>query len=131
MAKRTGKDLAFLIATTAVKCARGWSVEDQDESVDTTCAGDGTVDSDSLRGNYTVEAETLLEIAAPYVIPNAVRGTKVAWGAKIIAGDTNSLVTSTGRVDRFRIEAAYNEAVKAAITIKAAGTALSWNLSPA
>jgi hypothetical protein len=129
MAKRTGKDLAFLIGGTAIKVARGWSVEDNDVDVETTAAGDATVDRDSLRGDYTVEWDALLEIAAPYVIPSAVRGTKAAWSAKIISGDTNPIASSTGKVKRFRVEAQYDGAVKTSGSIEAAGVALSWVLT--
>jgi hypothetical protein len=131
MAKRTGKDLAFLIGATAVLAARGWSVEDNDTDVETTAATDGTVDRDSLRGDYTVEWDTLLVIGTPYVLPTTVRGTKTAWSAKIQAGDTNGLISSTGKVKRFRVEAQYDGAVKVSGSIEAAGTALSFNLSPA
>lgn len=131
MAKRTGKDLAFTIGGTAIAVARGWSVEDNDVDVETTAAGDATVDRDSLRGDYTVEWDALLEIATPYVLPTTVRGTKVAWAAKIISSDANGLAASTGKVKRFRVEAQYDGAVKTSGTIEAAGTAITYDLTPA
>lgn len=130
MAKRTGADLAFTIATVAVSASRSWSVEDQDVAADTTAAGDPMMDSESLRGDYTVEYEALLTVASPYILSGAVRGTKVAWAAKIVAADLNGIVSSTGRVDRFRIAAAYDGVVTIQGTIRAAGTALTYDPSP-
>lgn len=129
MAKRTGKDLAFTLGGVVLKVARGWSVEDNDVDVETTAAGDATVDRDSLRGDYTVEWDALLEIASPYVIPSALRGTKAVWAARVVAGDTNPIANSTGKVKRFRVEAQYDGAVKTSGTIEAAGTALTWTLT--
>lgn len=131
MAKLTGADLAFTIATVAVAAMRTWSVEDQDVSVDTTAAGDAVVDTESLRGDYTVEFEALLEIASPYVLAGAVRGTKVAWAAKVVAAHTTGIVSATGRVDRFRIAAAYDGVVALSGTIRASATPLTYDDSPA
>src|SRR6478752_71259 len=130
MAKRTGKDLAFLISSTALRVQRNWSVEDTDEDVVTTAAGDPVVDRDSLRGDHTVEASGLLEIASPYLIPNTVRGTKTAWAAKIQSADANGIVSGTSKVKRFRISAAYDGVVETAITLEAAAVDLSWDLTP-
>ena len=132
MAKRTGKDLAFLIASTAIAVAREWSLEDEDINVDSTVAGEAIVDRDSLRGDYTVEFMALLEIASPYVIPNTIRGTKVAWAGKILASDAaGGLVSSTGLCTRFRVRVPYDNVVEVSGTIRAAGTALTWDLTPA
>jgi len=131
MAKRTGKDLAFTIGGTAVALMREWSLDDDDVNVESTAAGDDTVDRDSLRGDYTVQFKGLLEIAAPYVIPSGVRGTKVAWVGKIIDSDTNGIASSTGLVTKFSIKAPYDNVVEISGEIKAAGTAVSYDLSPA
>ena len=131
MAKRTGADLALTIATVAIAAMRSWSLEDQDVNVDTTAAGDAMVDRESTRGDYTLEWESLLAIATPYVLTGNVRGTKVAWAAKVVAADLNGIVASTGLVDRFRIAAAYDGVVSIQGTIRASATPLTYDTSPA
>jgi hypothetical protein len=130
MAKRTGGNIAFLIATVAVAALRGWSVEDIDVDVDVTAAGDSVMDRESLRGDYTVEGNSLLEVASPYVLPANVRGQKVAWSAEVLASDANGIVSSTGKVGRFRIEGSYDNAIQVSWTINAAGTPLTYDTSP-
>lgn len=131
MAKRTGKDLAFVLAGTAVAVMRGWTYEENDVDVDSTAAGDTYMDRDSLRGDFTVEFNSLLEIASPYVAPTTLRGTKTAFSCEIIAADANGIVSGTAKFSRLRIEAAYDGLVQISGTMVAAGTAPQFDLTPA
>lgn len=132
MAKLTGKDLAFLIGGTAVAVARNWSLEDNSVNVESTAAGDDTVDRDHLRNDHTAEFDALLEIASPYVLTGqSVIGTKVAWVGKVVDSHTNGIVSSTSLMTRYRIEAAYDGMIQVSGTLQAAGVPLTWDTSPA
>jgi predicted secreted protein len=131
MAKRTGKDLNFLLGGTAIAVARGWTYEENDVDVDTTAAGDAWMDRESLRGDFTVDWNALLEVASPYVLPTTVRGTKTTFSCELIGADVNGIVAGTAKVNRFRIEAAYDGAVQTSGTLNCAGTAPTFDLSPA
>jgi hypothetical protein len=123
MAKLTGKDLAFTLAGVAISVPRGWSYEETDVDVDSTAAGDAWMDRDSLRGDFTVEVNALVQIATPYVLPTAIRGTKVAFTGKTVSSHTNNIISGTAKVGRFRIEGAYDGLFQIAVTLNAAGTA--------
>lgn len=131
MAKRNGKDGAMTLGGTAIACLREWSYEETDEDVVSTCMGDDWVDRDSLRGDFTVEFTSILEIASPYVFPSTLRGTKSAFVLKVVDTDTNGLITGNGKVKRLRIVQAYDEVVLISGTIECAGTGVTWDLSPA
>src|SRR5688500_18957996 len=125
MAKRSGANLAFLVAATAISVPRGWTFTHGVTSIDGTAAGDAVVDRIPLRGDYTVDFRALLEVTTPYVLPTASIGSVVAWSAEIVSGDTNGIVSSTRLFAQFRIEAAYDGAVEISGRIVGAGTALT------
>ncbi len=132
MAKRTGKDLAFSIGGVTVAVMRDWDLETNDVDVESTAAGDATVDRDSLRSDFTVNFNALVEIASPYVLAGqASLGSKVAFVGRIVAADTNGIVAGTAKLSRLRIGGAYDGLFTWAGTLIAAGTALTWDLTPA
>lgn len=137
MADRDGGALAFSIGGVTVPRVRRWSFEETDVDVDSTAGGDAVVKANSLRQNYTVEYEALLNVASPYVLPGGTGasttlvGTSVAWVARLVSGDTNGIAASTGKVNRFRIEAAYDQMVAVSGTIGANGTAVTYDTTPA
>lgn len=136
MAKKTGKDLAFMVGatpatTTALAVQRGWNYEQTVTEIDATAAGDLVIDREPLRYDYTVEFNGLLEIASPYVLPIAIFATKAAWAAQLDAADDNGIVSGVGLFNRFRIEAVYDGVVAVSGAFVAAGTQSTWDLSPA
>jgi hypothetical protein len=131
MAKRTGKDLAILINAAAIAVPTGWSYEETDSTAETTAAGDAWIDRASLRGDFTVEWNARVEIAATYVLPVTVRGTLAAFSCEIIAADTNGIVSGTGLVTMFRIEAAYDQPMATSGRIQSAATPPSFDPTPA
>jgi hypothetical protein len=133
VAKRTGKDLNILIDGTAISVSTGWSVEDQDVNVETTAAGDAVVDRESLRGDFTMEWNARVEAVSPYVLPYTVRGTRVAFVCEVIAADAGAtgLVGGTGLCTMFRIESAFDQPMGTSGRIQAAGTALTYDMTPA
>jgi hypothetical protein len=131
MARRDGGLCAFLANSVAVSALHGWTYTDTDVNVNATAAGDVWEDNNSLRGKFVVEADAFLDVANPYVIPNALRGTKVAFVCKVLTADTNGIVSGTMLVDEFRIEAAFDDMIKIHIRGITAGVAPTWDLSPA
>jgi len=133
MPKRTGKDLNVIIGAVAISVPTGWSLEDADVNVETTAAGDAVVDRASLRGDFTMEWNARVEIASPYILPVTVRGTLVAFVCEVVLADAGAtgLVGGTGLCTMFRIEAAYDQPMATSGRIQAAGTALTYDLTPA
>jgi hypothetical protein len=131
MAKRTGKDLNLLVGGTAISVPTGWSYEETDSTAETTAAGDAWIDRASLRGDYTVEWNARVEIASPYVLPTAVRGTLVTWALEVIAADAQGIVVGTGLCTMFRLEAAYDQPLATSGRIQSAGTGPTFDLQPA
>lgn len=137
MADRDGGLLALSIGGTVVPRVRRWSFEETDVDVDSTAGGDAVVKANSLRQNYTLEYEALLNAVSTYVLPGGTAasttlvGSSVAWVAKLVSTDTNGIATSTGKINRFRIEAAYDQMVAISGTIGANGTAITYDTTPA
>lgn len=121
----------MVIGGVAVAVGRGWTYTEEDVDVDSTAAGDAWMDSDSLRGRFTVDWRALLEIASPYVLPGNVRGTKATFACHVVAADSNGIVSGTGKVNRFQIEAAYDGMVEVSGSIGSAGTAPAIDTTPA
>ena len=144
MAKRVGATLSFLMATNtvttptsvvAISVMRGWTYEETDVDVETTAAGDTYVDRDTLRGDFEINFNALLQIASPYVIRGAeattLRGQKVLFSGKILTADTNGIVSGTAKFDSFRIEGRHDGTFEISGRMRSAGTAPTWNLTPA
>lgn len=137
MADVDGGTLSLSIATVLIPRVRRWSFEQTDVDVDSTAGGDTVMKRNSLRTDYTLEYEALLEVASPYVLPGGTGasttlvGTSVAWAARVIGSHTNGIAVSTGKIGRFRIEAAYDGMVAISGTINANGTAVTYDTTPA
>lgn len=131
MAKQATGNLAFLLGGVVVPVGRGWSYEETSVNWDSTAAGDGVNDRESLRKDFTVDYRALLEVAAPFVIPGDVVGTKVAFSCEVNASHANGLKSGTALVDSLRIEAAYDGGIEISGRLIAGGTAPATDLSPA
>lgn len=131
MARRKGADLAILLGGTAIASALGWSLEHTSVNVEGTAAGDAVVDRDHFRDDYTVEFNGRIEIAAPYVLPTNLLGTKAAWAGKLVDDDANGLASSTGLVTMLKIDGQYDRYFEISGRIQAAGTPITYDLSPA
>jgi hypothetical protein len=131
MAKRGTGNLAILIGGTVVPVGRGWTYEETSVNWDSTASGDGVMDRESLRKDFTVDYRALIEVANPYVLPGDVVGTKVAFACELISTDTNGIKSGTALVDSFRIEATYDGGAEISGRLIAAGTAPATDTSPA
>lgn len=137
MADYDGGLLSFSIGGVLVPRVRRWNFEQNDVDVDATAGGDTVVKANSLRTNYTVEYEALLEVASPVVIPGGsgasttLVGTSVAWIGRLVSSHTNGIVASTGKINRFRIEASHDGMVAISGTIGANGTVVTYDTTPA
>lgn len=131
MARLSGKDGAVLIAAVLVAALRRWEYEETDVSVDSTAAGDDWDSEVSLRGTFEFNFEALLEIATPFVFPNTIRGTAVAFVGKVDDAHTNGLISGTGRCSRLRVTSPYDGMIMIAGTLRSHGTAPVWDMSPA
>lgn len=121
MARRTGATLAFTIGATAVPVMRTVAFDHTDEEVDVTAAGDTAVAMASLgRGRIGIDWSALLDVQATYVIPGNAVGSEVAYVIKTYTGEAAGIVTGNAKINRFHIDAAYNDVV-----------ALSGTLGPA
>jgi hypothetical protein len=133
MAKQTGGNLNFIMGATVVAAMRGWTYEETDVDTDSTAAGDTWMDRDSLRGDYTVEADLILtHTAGTYHAPwNGLRGTKAAWSAELQPADTNGLISGVGKYNRVRVHGTHDGMFLVNVLIGAAGTGPTVDLTPA
>jgi hypothetical protein len=112
MARRTGATLALSLGGTAVPAMRTVGFDQTDEEVDGTAAGDTAPAMHSLgRTRTSLEWTALLNVEATYVIPGRVVGTEVTYAFKTYAGETSGITSGTLKVNRFHIDAAYNDIV--------------------
>lgn len=132
MARRSGGQIGIIIAATALGEVLDWESEDSSVDVDSTAAGDAVMDNTNLRKTFSIKGSCLLTIAAPYVAPTSLVGTKVAVKLKIIAADTSGFVECTSAlVKRFTIGGAHDGMMKYSFELGPAGVALTYNLTPA
>jgi hypothetical protein len=123
MARRTGATLALSLGGTAIPAMRTLAFDATDEEVDTTAAGDTAPAMTSLgRTRVGIDWGALLEVAATYVIPGNAVGTEVAYVMKTYAGETAGIATGTLKVNRFHIDAAYNDVVALSGTLGPGGS---------
>jgi len=134
MARQTGGDIAFLIgippaAPVVIAAARGWTVEDLDEDVNSTAAGDGAIGREHLRSDWSAEGTSLLEVLATYVLP-PLPGSTVQFAAKLEIAHLNGFVGGTGKMKRLTISAQYNEMVEISWRIECNTTKLTYDMTP-
>lgn len=112
MARRTGATLALSLGGTAIPAMRTVAFDQTDEEVDSTAVGDTAPAMTSLGRTRTgLDWSALLNVEATYVIPGNAVGSEVAYVFKTYAGETAGIVSGTLKVNRFHIDAAYNDVV--------------------
>lgn len=137
MADLDGGTLSLSIGGTLIPRVRRWSFEQTNVDVDSTAGGDTVMKRNSLRTDYTVEYEALMESAAPIVLPGGTGasttlvGSSAAWVARVVGAHTNGIAISTGLIGRFRIEASFDGMIAVSGTIVGNGTAVTYDTTPA
>ncbi len=123
MARRTGATMVLSLGGTAIPVLRTAAFDHTDEEVDSTAAGDTAVAMTSLgRGKVGLDWGALLDVATTYVVPGNVVGTEVAYVLKTYSGETAGIATGTLKVNRFHIDAAYNDVVALSGTLGPGGS---------
>jgi hypothetical protein len=102
MARISGKAGAATIGGTAVVLT-GWTFESRSTNIEATAAGDVATERIHLRTDWTATIRARLSATPPYDVHTDLVGTEAAIVLKMLAGDTNGVVSDTGLVNRTQI----------------------------
>lgn len=117
MARLTGKAGAAVVGALNAIVLDGWEYEETSIDVETDAAGDSFQDRTPLRRDWTATVRGLMAVTPPYANVAIPVGQEVSFSLKVLAADTNPLITDTGLCRRGRIEHPHDGATRIEIEL--------------
>ncbi len=96
MARLSGKAGAASVGSLTSLILTGWEYEETSSNIEATAAGDLFTERIHLRSDWRATVRALLSATPPYAMVAIPVGQEVSMSLKVLAADSNPLITDTG-----------------------------------